>query len=80
MIMPTLTKLLAINMMANKFFGLSNKPTAICEVLSVSFPNSSKSVGVKEKNATSDPEIIADINNSTISIKDPTISGIINSD
>lgn len=56
----TFTKLLAINMEASNFFGLSNRLFIRCPVLVLFSERSCKSVGLKEKKAVSLPEIIAD--------------------
>lgn len=57
---PTLMKLLAISILANSDLGWSISFMRVCDFLFSSSPNSSKSVGVKEKKATSDPETKAD--------------------
>lgn len=63
--MPMFIKLLATNMVASNFFGRSSN----FEITSKRFDLSSRpfsiSVLVKEKNATSAPEIRAEHNNST---------------
>ncbi len=67
----TLIKLFAINIVASKSFGLSNKANVVLAYLAGSFSRVSISPGFKEKKATSDPEIRADklINSNKITIE-----------
>jgi hypothetical protein len=71
---------LATKIVANNFFGFSsNKETVFIFLEALLVDSISKSVGVKEKNATSAPEIRADksksINSTAIlTIKGPSIS------
>lgn len=66
--MDTFIKLLAIKIVASKSFGLSNNSKIVAAYFSVSFSSPSISLGFKEKNATSEPEINADATNKTKSI------------
>ena len=72
MIIETLIKLFEISIVASNVLGFSNNSKIVLEDFSVSLFNSSTSLGVKEKNATSDPEISAEliskINNNTADI------------
>lgn len=53
-------KLLAIKIVANSFFGLSSRLIMICSCLDT-FPSfTSKSDGLRENRATSEPEISAE--------------------
>lgn len=63
--MAMFTKLLAINIVANNFFGSINRD---CMTLSLEFSDSSISsncTGVSEKKATSEPDISAEIKSKT---------------
>lgn len=72
---PTLIKLLAMRIIANKCFGLSKSFIATAEDFPLSFSNSSISPGLKEKKATSDPDIMADMNKRIKRIANPTRTG-----
>ena len=68
---PTFTKLLTISMVANKCSGFfSNFNTSILFLLFFVF-RLSKLAGDKEKNATSEPEIKAELSNNRIIIDSP---------
>lgn len=68
-------KLLAIKIVANKHLGVLNKFEATSAALSLLSFNSILSVGLKEKNATSEPDINAeDINKNISTNKDIQIS------
>ena len=65
-IIATLIKLFAIKIVAKRRFGFSSRCKATVADLLLEFNNSSFSLGPIEKNATSDPETMADIKSKTI--------------
>ena len=66
---PTLIKLIVISNVASNSFGRSNNFKTSLYLISEPVLSSLKSLGVKEKNAISEPEIKAEINNNTIIAK-----------
>jgi hypothetical protein len=75
MMILTFRKLLDISMLANKSSGIVNKLRTIFDLLVFFSTSTFVSVGVNEKNATSDPEIIAEQNKSTITTRISIIIG-----
>ena len=67
------TKLLAINMVANNFLGLSKRLEIIFIRLGFSSRPLSISDFVNEKKATSAPEIKAELTNKSSNKRNPTI-------
>lgn len=76
-IMPTLMRLLEIRIEASRCSGLSSNPIIILLVLLCSSSIFLSSLGLSEKNADSDPEIMLDIISSTISTKMPVITPVV---
>ena len=70
--MATLTKLLAINIIANNSFGFSSSFIAVSDALELVFSSSSLSAGPNEKKATSEPETNADMISKINKITNPT--------
>lgn len=58
--MAILMKLLAINIVANSFFGLSSSLTNIFSRLVILLSSASKSEGFRENSATSEPDTSAE--------------------
>lgn len=73
MTIPTLTKLLEMRMVANRWSGSSRSSNIFCWRGSLS-SISSRSAGVMEKKATSDPEISADKSSNKARTKSSKIS------
>ena len=66
MMTPTLAKLFAIRMVASNSFGLDKKFLMSLALLDFSLLILTSSWGLSAKNATSAPEINADVNNNPI--------------